>query len=178
MEKSNDSHAATESARVGSEADFLAEQAAAAQRAMSVTLERMRADLGDSADLAAWARQYPWPTMGIAAAAGFLAVVAIRTPASPRSAESPASDPFDDPPPRRGKHGRRETEKDRGLFHSLMSEILRNFATAAQGALLAAIGARFQSPPQPDNSPPLADPTADSMAAGASGGNGFAPSDS
>jgi hypothetical protein len=184
MEKSNDSHASAEPAGVGSEADFLAEQAAAARRALSVTLERMRADLGDSADLSAWARRYPWPTVGIAAAAGFLAVVAVGSPAS--SAATEASSPLgenaaaDERPSSRRARGRHGPEKDHGLFHSLMSEILRNFATAAQGALLAAIGARFQPPPAPssDNAPPVADPAADSMAAGAGGGNGFAPSDS
>jgi ElaB/YqjD/DUF883 family membrane-anchored ribosome-binding protein len=181
MEKSNTSHASADIARFGSEADFLADQAAAAQRAMSVTLERMRADLGDTADLAAWARRYPWPTVGMAAAAGFLAVLAIRSPAASRANESSAAGESDASDEHADKHtrGRRSAEKDRGLFHSLMSELLRNFATAAQGALLAAIGARFQPPPAPpDNSPPVNDPAADPVAAGASGGNGFASSDS
>ncbi|HEX4145790.1 MAG TPA: hypothetical protein VHY91_19955 [Pirellulales bacterium] len=175
MAKSNDSHAASEPEPIGSEADFLSDQAAAAHRAFSSTLERMRADLGDSADLAAWARRYPWPTMGIAAAAGFLAVVAIGSPPSAQASESFADDTSDDGRPSRSKRGRRAADTDRGLFYNLMSEVLRNFATAAQGALLAAIGARFQPPPVPtDNTPPVADPTV----AGGSGGNGFAPSDS
>jgi hypothetical protein len=172
MEKSNDNVAAAPHGRKPSEADFLADQAAAAQRALSATLERMRADLGDSADLTAWARRYPWPTMGVAAAFGFLAVVAIGSPPSPRSVDSAAAPEENESPSRPARRGR---SSEQGLFYSLMSEILRNFASAAQGALLAAIGARFQAPPPaPDNAPPVADP----MAGSASGGNGFAPTDS
>ncbi len=171
MEKSNDNVAAAPHAREPSEADFLADQAAAAQRALSATLERMCADLGDSADLTAWARRYPWPTMGVAAAFGFLAVVAIGSPRSARSVDSAA--PEENESTSRPARGGRPSQQ--GLFYNLMSEILRNFANAAQGALLAAIGARFQAPPPaPDNSPPVADP----MAGSASGGNGFASTDS
>ena len=174
MEKSNDNQSAAGRMRESSEADFLAGQAAAAQQALSHTLERMRADLGDSADLAEWARRYPWPTMGAAAAVGFLAVVAIGGTASSRSAESSAA-PEESDSPSQHPRGRRRAEPDRGMFRDLMSEILRNFATAAQGALLAAIGARFQAPPAPpDDSPSVPDP----MAGSASGGNGFAPPES
>jgi ElaB/YqjD/DUF883 family membrane-anchored ribosome-binding protein len=179
MEKSNDSQTSAQCNRIRSEADFLAEQAAAAERALSDTLLRMRADLGQSADLAAWARQYPWQTMGIAAAAGFLAVTTIGGSASSRTEES--SSPLresnsPDPPPNQSARG---TETGRSLLQTLMSELLRNFATAAQGALLAAIGSRFQQPSAPPNHtppegvPPVADPTVVS----ANDGNGFTTSD-
>ncbi len=73
-----------------SEASLLADQAAAAQRTITGTLERMRADLGASADLEAWARKYPWPTVGAAAAVGFLAVVAVGSKPTPRDPHLPS----------------------------------------------------------------------------------------
>ncbi|HTU26705.1 MAG TPA: hypothetical protein VMF30_14955 [Pirellulales bacterium] len=173
MAESNDKGTARTS-DVGSEADFLAEQAAAAQRALSDTLRRMKADLGDTADLAAWARRYPWPTVGIAAAAGFLVAKTMFSPASAHEVgptdiadEETAADST---PRTRGARRRRSTES--GLFRSLLAEVLRNFANAAQAAIVAAIGARFQAP-QTAAPATAADP---SVAAGGSG-NGFAPAD-
>ena len=114
-----------------SEEAFLADQAAAAQGALSNTLERMRADLGASADLAAWARKYPWPAVGAAAAVGFLAAVVVGSP--PRRTADPVAPKTEADAP--GGYSP-SVGQNRGLFHSLLGELVRNLATALQGALV------------------------------------------
>ena len=123
----------------------MAEEAAAAQQALGGTLERMRADLGASADLSAWARKYPWPTIGAAATVGFLAAVAIGSPPVRRRGEAVAAKPDAGTPESQA----RAAGQERGLLYSLLSELLRNLATAAQGALLGRDRIALFAPRQP-----------------------------
>jgi hypothetical protein len=60
-----------------SEADFLAQQAAEAKAAMSRAMAQLKVDLGETVNVAAWTRQYPWISLGTVAVAGFLATSAL-----------------------------------------------------------------------------------------------------
>src|SRR5688572_3558398 len=56
-----------------SESDFLAQQAEAAKAAIAKAASEFASKLGQGVDPAAWARQYPWVTLGAATVAGFVA---------------------------------------------------------------------------------------------------------
>jgi hypothetical protein len=70
-----------------SESDFLAAQAAAAKAALASTWTRMQDDLKSTADIPSWARKYPWPVIGIAAAVGFLGATALKSAKKPPQAD-------------------------------------------------------------------------------------------
>jgi hypothetical protein len=60
-----------------SEGEFLAAHAAAARGKFTDRLQQLQDHLKDCADVPAWTRKYPWPSLGIAAALGFLAGTAV-----------------------------------------------------------------------------------------------------
>jgi hypothetical protein len=59
------------------EAEYLAQQAENAKLAMAKAWEQLKAKLGQGAAPQAWAKEYPWITVGAAAVAGFVAASAI-----------------------------------------------------------------------------------------------------
>ena len=62
------------------ESEYLAAQADAARLAISRSLGAVRASLKSAGDVKAWTREYPWPSLGLAAVAGFLAAEALVAP--------------------------------------------------------------------------------------------------
>jgi len=58
-------------------ADSLDREAQQARDAISHSLDQLRDSLKDAGDVRAWTRQYPWASVGVAAAAGALAALAI-----------------------------------------------------------------------------------------------------
>jgi hypothetical protein len=80
------------------EAQYLERQAAEAQAAIGRTLSEAPAALRGAANVPAWARRYPWWTVGAVAVAGFAAVAIVRgrptasreSSGASRSGESPA----------------------------------------------------------------------------------------
>jgi len=129
-----------------SEADFLARQSAEAKAAVSATLDRMRQDLKDGADLQAWTREYPWPSVGIAAALGFLAAAAI-TPAGrdPHHEKWSAllHEVLGDE-----RAAKVETETHAAAHQSAVGSVfkslLKTFGGALQSSLIAAVSAKAQ----------------------------------
>src|ERR1051325_3276926 len=97
------------------ESEFLRKQADDARRAITDTLARMEQSLKESADVKAWTREYPWPSLGVAAACGFLTAMAL-TPSRRRGRSQKLSAVMDDllsdeeldespeAPPRRRQH--------------------------------------------------------------------------
>lgn len=67
-----------------SERDVLGDESAEAKAAMFAALDDIKADLAQAADPRLWAREHPWLTLGVAAAAGFAAAAAV----TPRRGES------------------------------------------------------------------------------------------
>jgi hypothetical protein len=62
-----------EPAPAGDESRFLAQQATDAKAAMSATLADIGRGFGQSVNVGAWTREYPWITLGASAVAGFAA---------------------------------------------------------------------------------------------------------
>jgi hypothetical protein len=60
-----------------SEAEFLTREADDAKDAIAHTVDQMRATFKQVGDVGAWARSYPWTTLGAAAATGFLVAAAL-----------------------------------------------------------------------------------------------------
>jgi hypothetical protein len=140
-----------------SETEYLTCEANAAREAISDTLAQMRQSLKDSADVRAWARQYPWATLGAAAAAGFLAATAV----IPKRRESEKEhEPMlmerilaDEQIAARIKELAEEDEnrpKRPGVVSSLAMTLLRTFGPAVQSAIASALAAKAAAP-DPDD---------------------------
>ncbi len=113
----------------------------------------MRQSLKDSADVRAWAKQYPWATLGAAAAAGFLAATAV----IPKRRDSDAEhEPVlmerilaDEQIAARIKELAEEDEsrpKRFGVASSLAMTLLRTFGPAVQSAIASALAAKAVAP--------------------------------
>jgi len=135
-----------------SESDFLRRQADDAQRAIADTLTRMQQTLKDSADVQAWTRKYPWPSLGVAAAVGFLAAKALAPRPSRAAARQRAglddsfNDDVDDQVDDRA--ARRAKRRRRSAVRKLVSPLFEMLVGALQSSIVAAATARFQQPPQ------------------------------
>ncbi len=128
-----------------SERDFLAAQADAARQALSDTLRRMQADLKDGADIAAWARRYPWPTLGVAAAAGFFAAQALGPKRT--SSDSNVADLLAEALAANGVTANAKPS----IWSGLVGEILRSLTTALEGAIAGAFSSKMQQAAEPNS---------------------------
>jgi ElaB/YqjD/DUF883 family membrane-anchored ribosome-binding protein len=136
-----------------SETEYLQREATDAQAAMQATLEQMRASLKEAADVRAWARHYPWATLGVAAAAGFVAAKVV-LPSRRRAAEE--AEPAllekilsDEKIAARVKELSEQEPGQHagsGLLQSLGMTLLRTFGPAVQSAITAALAAKAAQP--------------------------------
>lgn len=137
-----------------SEAEYLQREADDARDAASHTLGQMRQSLKDAGDVRAWARTYPWTTLGAAAAAGFLAAAAVMPRRRRREDDENAAlleriltDEQIEARLRElaaqdvGKPSRE------GVLHTLVGSLVKTFGPAVQSAVGAALAAH---PPQAD----------------------------
>lgn len=129
------------------EAEFLARQAAEAKAAVTASIERLQESLRDSADITEWTRQYPWASVGVAAACGFLAAAAL-TPSGHdprkewkevvrealREGYVPAGPPGEGAPPQQP-----------GAMHAAIGGLFKTVAGTLQSTLIAALAAKAQS---------------------------------
>jgi ElaB/YqjD/DUF883 family membrane-anchored ribosome-binding protein len=147
------------------ETEFLDRQVVDARAAIDQTLARMRETLKQANDLKGWAREYPWATVGAAAAAGFLAAKLL----APRRHRSDEPSTLlhrvlaDDEIAARLRELADSThdEKPRRLG-SLASTVMKMLAGTLESAIVAAVTAQVQSaanpqPPEPQG--PVDDPT-------------------
>lgn len=119
----------------------------------------MRDSLKEAADVSAWARRYPWATLGVAAAAGFVAAKAV-LPKRHRSSED--AEPAllerilsDEKIAARVKELAEQEEGHRGdsVLQSVGMTLLRTFGPAVQSAITAALAAKAAQPNPEDVCP-------------------------
>jgi hypothetical protein len=66
-----------------SETEYLAREIADARAALQSSVAELKPNATAALDLAAWAKAYPWPAVGAAAATGFALAVMFRSRANP-----------------------------------------------------------------------------------------------
>jgi ElaB/YqjD/DUF883 family membrane-anchored ribosome-binding protein len=138
-----------------SEAEYLKREADDARDAASHTLGQMRQSLKDAGDVRAWARTYPWTTLGAAAAVGFFAAAVVvprrRRPQDEENAALLERILTDEQIESRlrelaaedvGKPSREH------VLHTLVASLVKTFGPAVQSAVGAALAAH---PPQTDS---------------------------
>ncbi len=114
----------------------------------------MRTSLVEAADVRAWARKYPWATLGAATAAGFLAAAALK----PRRTTAEEEDEpallerilADEQIAERIKKLAEEDEKGArkrsSMLRSVASTLLDTFGPAIQQSIATALAARAATP--------------------------------
>jgi hypothetical protein len=137
-----------------SEAEHLAREADDAKSAIAHTLGEMRASLKDAGDVRAWARSYPWTTLGAAAATGFLVAAALAPSRRRRDKEDAALQErilTDEQIAARLRELAAQDDKGRGEgpLHAIIASLVKTLGPAVQSAVTAAILAR----PEPDAPP-------------------------
>lgn len=143
-----------------SEAEYLKREADDARGAISGTLDEMRASLKDAGDVRAWARTYPWTTLGAAAAAGFLVAAALVPRRRRRDDDDAALSERILTDEQIESRLRELAEEDRGkppgegVVHALVASLVKTFGPAVQSAVAAAIAARPPQPASPNGQPP------------------------
>lgn len=112
----------------------------------------MQQTLRDAADVRAWARSYPWTTLGAAAAAGFLAASTLLPKKKPRDEENEAlleriltDEQIESRLRELAAEDVRKPAKG-GLLHTLATTLVQTFGPAVQTAVAAALAG--QAPPQ------------------------------
>ena len=106
----------------------------------------MQSTLKDTADLQEWARQYPWASVGVAAAFGFIAAAAV-TPSGhdPRKEwmemvrEALREGYIPTEPPGQ------EPKQSGSAVGSAFSSLLKTFGGALQSSIVAAVTAKAQT---------------------------------
>jgi hypothetical protein len=132
-----------------SETEFLEREATTAREAMSTTLAQMRQSAKDLVDVPGWTRRYPWTTVGVAAAAGFLAVTTLlprrrsrRDEADPALLERILTDEQIAARLRElaAEDGGRSSRA--GAVHSTVDILVRTFGPMVQSAVMSALAAK------------------------------------
>jgi ElaB/YqjD/DUF883 family membrane-anchored ribosome-binding protein len=146
------------------ETEYLRMQAEDAQDAAAQTLRRMRKNLADAGDVRAWTRAYPWPSVGLAAALGFLAVRAL-APARRRAEKETHRELVErlladeDFKARLAKLSGADGGAKSDLLNSAVSSLIKTLGGALESALVAGVAAwasgatshnRADTAPQPD----------------------------
>lgn len=146
-------------APTGDESAYLARQAADARAAISATLARIGADLGQTASVAAWARHYPLITVGASAAAAFVAT-AVLVPSKEQQALSRLAKierALHPSPPRKREDDATDGD-DAGKFktgrqsfaRSILGEVIKAVQPALLSLLTASVTAHAAKPSQED----------------------------
>jgi hypothetical protein len=104
----------------------------------------MGASLKDGADVAAWTRRYPWPTLGIAAAAGFFAASAL---SAKRSSDNNVAELLAEALAAGGVSPKAKPS----IWSGLMSEIFRSLTVALEGAIVGAFSSKMQQASEPNS---------------------------
>lgn len=142
----------------------MAKQAADAQAAVSATVERLKAQLGQSVDPRAWAKQYPYVAVGAAAVAGFAATMALVPSKEDRALRRlrRIEEALHPPPPARPSEensGEARFAKGKNSFlTSLLLEVLSAIKPAIISLLTAGVTAQAAQPDQPEPPPPQPQP--------------------
>ncbi len=143
-----------------SEADYLAQQASAAQAAIMGALADLKADLGRGADPRVWMKSHPWITLASVAMAGFAAATVVPTKEQQALRKLEAIE--------RAIYGHRHhesTEKNGEHAESahgaapatggFMGLVIRELISAVKPALISLVTSRMSPPPSEADSEPM-----------------------
>jgi hypothetical protein len=120
-----------------SESEYLAQQAEAAKRAMAQVWSQVKGHLAQGAAPQAWAREFPWITVGAAAVAGFVAASALIPSKEEQALKKLAAiERALNPAPPRTEHadGNGHGKKESG---SMLSTILHEVLAVARPAIVS-----------------------------------------
>lgn len=130
-----------------SEAEFLQRQANEAKAALVRALSDVKDKLGEGANPAVWAKEYPWISVGVAAVAGFVGT-ALLVPSREQQAlaKLAAIERALHPPPPKAKvdhdvDGREDAKAYKAGSSSMMTVIVRELLGAIRPALVSLITA-------------------------------------
>jgi len=127
------------------ESEFLAQQAHNAQLAMSRAWREMKSRLAHGTNPVAWAREFPWVTVGAAAVAGF-ATAATFIPSKDQQALKRLAkiEQALHPPPKRGEHANGDAKAEpehRGMLATILHEAITILRPALVSLMTAGMGA-------------------------------------
>jgi hypothetical protein len=134
-----------------SEAEFLAHESRLAAEALRGALHDLSEGLHSAADVRLWTQQYPWLSVGVAAATGF-AAAAVLAPATTTYAPAPQA-PIPSPEPATTEAAEHMHHARSSALHGLLSPFWNIAKTAAEGWLMTALTTALQPPPQDTEDP-------------------------
>lgn len=117
------------------EQEYLAQQAETAKQALAGAWEQMKTRLGQGVAPQAWAKEYPWITVGAAAVAGFVAATAL-VPSKEEQAlkKLAAIERALNPRPPREDHSNGDGKEEGG---GMLASMLRHAIKVAQPVLMS-----------------------------------------
>jgi hypothetical protein len=127
-----------------SESEFLAHESRLAAEALRGALYDLTEGLHSAADVRLWAQQYPWLSVGVAAATGF-AAGAVLAPGTTHAAAPPA--PMPSPEQATSEAAPRASAASHpSMTHALLAPFWNIAKTAAEGWLMTAVSSALQPP--------------------------------
>ncbi len=132
------------------EAEFLAREVADAKAALADTVAEIKSSAFESMDLRAWARQYPWAALGVAAVAGFAAATILSKKSSTESVQENVTQPpslATSPPPPPQATGVYPASASSGLKAMIIGALFGLAKLVIENLLITAI----RGPNKPDN---------------------------
>jgi hypothetical protein len=142
-----------------SESEFLAAQAAAAKGKFTDRLQQLQEHLKDCADVPAWTRKYPWPSLGIAAALGFLAGTAVTGKRSKPNLDDLLNEAL-----AAKVATAASTAPKPSMFAGLASQLMGSLIGALEGAIAGAFSSKMAAanPPEQNGAAAATDSATDS----------------
>jgi hypothetical protein len=132
-----------------SETEYLAREVAEAKTALKRSVADLKSNAKSSLDLSAWARAYPWPAIGAAAATGFaLAAMFASRGKAPNLPTNEVSDAAGSPATT-ATEGQAKPEPRRSMFASLSPAIFDLAKLIIETVVMSAIRSA-QAPPKPE----------------------------
>jgi hypothetical protein len=147
-----------------SEADFLKQQAEDAKAALANTFAVMKADLAQGVNPVEWARQYPWISLGVAAAAGFVGTTLVVPSREEQALAKLAAIEKALNPPKPAGTNHESHAKPEEKSHSLLMTIIREVMALVRPLLLSLLTAGLagrQTDPSATAAAAASDKTAD-----------------
>lgn len=135
-----------------SESEYLAQQAEAARLAMTHAWSQLKARLGQGVAPQAWAKEYPWITVGAAAVAGFVATAALVPSKEEQALKKLAAieRALNPAPPRKEEHSNGNGSKGgQGLMGTILHEVLNIAKPVLLSMMSAGVGAATEAATQP-----------------------------
>lgn len=119
---------------------------------MSHAWSQVKARLGQGVAPQAWAKQYPWITVGAAAVAGFVATAALVPSKEAQALKKLAAieRALNPAPPREEEHSNGNGTKGGGLMGTILHEVLNIAKPVLLSMMSAGVGAATEAATQPN----------------------------